>query len=85
MKRCTSVSSSVITATYNRAATIGHALASLRRSMRTDWEQFVVDDGSRGDTRRIIKGRILTFLDSDAECLPVGAADVLLSEPRRNG
>jgi glycosyltransferase involved in cell wall biosynthesis len=44
---------SVITPAFNAAATLIRAFQSLQAQTFTDWEQIIVDDGSRDDTARI--------------------------------
>jgi len=45
---------SVVTATYNRAATLPRALGSLVNQTCPDWECVVVDDGSTDETSEVI-------------------------------
>lgn len=46
---------SVVMAAYNGAALIGETIASLRAQTFPDWELIVVDDGSRDDTRAVVR------------------------------
>ena len=41
---------SLVMPTYNRRATIGRAIASVRAQTHADWELVIVDDGSTDDT-----------------------------------
>jgi GT2 family glycosyltransferase len=45
---------SVITPTYNAAATIGRAIATVQAQTFTDWEHIIIDDGSTDDTRAAV-------------------------------
>ena len=40
--------------TYNRASTIGRAIASVQAQTYTDWELVIVDDGSVDDTAAVV-------------------------------
>jgi len=46
---------SIVLPTYNRAAFLPQALASIRSQTFTDWELVVVDDGSTDDTARLVR------------------------------
>lgn len=45
---------SIITATYNRAATLGRAIDSVLQQTWSDWELIVVDDGSDDETAAVL-------------------------------
>lgn len=45
---------SIVTATYNRSRVLAHAIASVRRSSRTDWELIVVGDHCTDDTADVV-------------------------------
>lgn len=45
---------SIILPTYNRAAFLPEALASIRAQTFTDWELIIVDDGSTDETKDLI-------------------------------
>jgi glycosyltransferase involved in cell wall biosynthesis len=45
---------SVVMPTYQRAETLGRAIASVRAQTFTDWELVVVDDGSTDRTREVL-------------------------------
>ena len=47
---------SIILPTYNRAAFIGEAIASIRAQSCGDWELIVVDDGSTDGTAAVLEG-----------------------------
>jgi glycosyltransferase involved in cell wall biosynthesis len=46
---------SIIIPAYNAADTIGDTLASITAQMHTDWETFVIDDGSTDGTRDVVE------------------------------
>lgn len=45
---------SVITATFNRSATIARALDSLLEQLDSNWECLIIDDGSNDNTSHIV-------------------------------
>jgi glycosyltransferase involved in cell wall biosynthesis len=47
---------SIVTATYNRADTLGRAIDSVLRQTYPDWELIVVDDGSTDRTSEVLSG-----------------------------
>ncbi len=47
---------SIVMPTYNRADTIGRAIASVRAQSWSDWELIVVDDGSTDNTPSLLAG-----------------------------
>ena len=46
---------SIVIPTWNRAAILRRALASVRSQMWSHWEALVVDDGSDDDTREVVE------------------------------
>lgn len=52
----TSPTVSVVTATYDRADTLGRAIDSVRAQTFPDWELIVVDDGSTDRTADVLAG-----------------------------
>lgn len=46
---------SIITATYNSAATVADTIESILRQTHTDWEHIIVDGGSSDATEDIVK------------------------------
>jgi glycosyltransferase involved in cell wall biosynthesis len=49
---------SVILPVYNAAATIGRAIASVRKQTFVDWELIIVDDGSTDETLEVARKSI---------------------------
>jgi glycosyltransferase involved in cell wall biosynthesis len=47
---------SIITPTYNHEKFIGPCIDSVIRQTYSNWEQFIIDDGSRDNTARVIAG-----------------------------
>ena len=46
---------SIITATYNRSATLARAIESVLRQEDNDWELIIVDDGSTDNTQLVLE------------------------------
>ena len=62
---------SIIIPTYNRAHLIGKAIKSVKAQSFNDWELIIVDDGSKDETREVVKAyqeeRITYFFQQNKE------------------
>lgn len=56
---------SIILCTFDRAKLLPKAIASVLKQTRNDWELIIIDDGSKDNTRSVVK----KFLDKDKRIL----------------
>ncbi len=56
---------SIITATYNRSHTILRAIKSVIAQSITNWELWIIDDGSTDDTKEVINSFLKGYENTD--------------------
>jgi len=72
---------SVVTPCYNSAAFVGKTILSVRHQTFTDWEQIVVDDGSRDASATVVAG----YLGDDSRLRLVTQPNVGVAAARNRG
>lgn len=73
----------VITPTFNRAHLVGNAIRSVLAQSHSDFEHFVVDDGSTDNTRDIVAqfdDARLTYLEQCENCGQAAARNLAISQ-----